>query len=115
MKFVWLIGLAVCFRTLQAQETLDSLVSHFESLAANRPAEMIYLQTSKGIYETGEDLWFKAYLLDAQTHYLSLRSQTLYLQMVSESSGDAVWQEKYTIENGIADGHVYVHDTLSAG
>jgi hypothetical protein len=107
--------LAVCFHTLQAQEVIDSFVTQFESLASNQPAEMIYLQTGKGIYETGEDLWFKAYLLDAQTHYLSGRSQTLYLQMVSESNGQAVWQEKYPIENGIADGHVYVQDTLSAG
>ncbi|GHT14398.1 hypothetical protein FACS189426_20660 [Bacteroidia bacterium] len=77
--------------------------------------EMIYLQTSKGIYEPGEDLWFKAYILDAQVFYLSGLSQTLYLQMISESDGEIAWQEKYPIENGIADGHVYVSDTLPDG
>jgi hypothetical protein len=94
---------------------LDSLVGRLSALVENRPAELIYLQTSKGIYETGEDLWFKAYVLDAQTHYLSARSRTLYVQMVNASNGEAVWQEKYPVENGMAPGHVFVQDTLPEG
>jgi hypothetical protein len=115
MKFVLLLLHIYLCQTLLSQEAVDVIVMQLESLAGNRPAEMIYLQTSKGIYETGEDMWFKAYLLDAQTLDLSSRSQTLYLQMVSENGGEIVWQEKYPVENGLADGHVYVRDSLLSG
>ena len=57
--------------------------------------------TSKGIYEAGEDLWFKAYQLDVQTFGLSDKSKTLYLQMINPKDS-VVWQEKY--QDGIANG-----------
>lgn len=69
------------------------------------PSECIYLQTSKGIYEAGEDLWFKAYQLDVQTFGLSDKTKTLYLQMINPKDS-VVWQEKYQddIANGIKGG-----------
>lgn len=94
---------------------MEKLAAQLHSLAKNSPAELVYIQTSKGIYETGEDLWFKAYLLNAQTFSPSGLSQTLYLQMVKEKTGQATWQEKYEIQNGFADGHVFLQDTLSEG
>jgi len=41
--------------------TIDSLFSSVNKQLSGYPSECIYLQTSKGIYEAGEDLWFKAY------------------------------------------------------
>jgi hypothetical protein len=94
---------------------MDSLAGRLSTLAENRPSEMIYLQTSKGVYETGEDLWFKAYVLDAHTLALSGRSETLYVQVVNENGNSVVWQEKYPIKNGVVAGHVYVNDSLRDG
>ena len=51
---------------------------------ANGNRDIVYLLPSKEICETGEDMWFKAYLIDKQTLALSDKSQTLYLQMRSE-------------------------------
>jgi hypothetical protein len=94
---------------------MDTIVARISTIAGSCPSETIYLQTSKGIYETGEDLWFRACVFDAQTFTLSSRSQTLYLQMIGEADGRVVWQEKYLIENGITAGHVYVQDSLRKG
>lgn len=51
--------------------------------------EMIYLQTDKGIYETGEDLWFKAYVLNDSTLALSNESWTLFVEFVCHSRRSA--------------------------
>lgn len=99
---------------LYAQSGSDSLLASFAQKGSGYPTDLIYLQTSKDIYETGEDLWFKAYQLDAQTFGLSDKSKTLYLQMISPQDS-VVWQEKYPIENGIAAGHVYVEEKLPEG
>lgn len=106
------------FFSLKAQPN-DSLmmghVTHLDSLAKNSRQEQIYLQTSKDVYEAGEDLWFKAYILNSQFFIPSPLSQTLYLQVVNKETGTAVWQEKYEVITGFADGHVFLQDTLSEG
>jgi hypothetical protein len=91
------------------------LAERLHSLANNAPSELAYIQTSKDIYETSEDLWFKVYLLDAQYLIPSLLSKTLYLQLLNESTKKAVWQEKYEIVNGFANGQVYLDNTLPEG
>lgn len=97
-----------------AQANIDSLLAYSSKQWASFPMEMLYLQTSKSTYETGEDLWFKAYQLDAQSFGLSDKSKTLYLQMINPADS-VVWQEKYPIENGIAFGHVYIDEKLFEG
>ena len=76
--------------------------------------DMLYIFPSKDVYETGEDMWFKAYLMDKQTLALSDKSQTLYLQM-RDQTGDVVWSEKYPLTSGRGDGHVYIGDTWKLG
>lgn len=91
------------------------LAERLHALALNAPPELAYIQTSKDIYETGEDLWFKVYLLDAQYLIPSGLSKTLYLQLLNENTKKAVWQEKYEIQNGFANGQVYLDNKLSEG
>ena len=112
---LFLLFLCALSQQVSAQALLDSIVARLDSLALNRPAEMVYLQTSKGVFETGEDLWFKAYILDTKSLYLSVRSQTLYLQMYSEDNREILWQEKYPVEEGIVAGHVYIAENLPDG
>lgn len=49
----------------------------------NRTEELTYLQTDKGIYETGEDLWFKSYVFDRSTLSLSGADRTLFVDEVT--------------------------------
>lgn len=97
-----------------AQSDLDMLAGRITQQLSHHAPEQIYLQTSKDTYETGEDLWFKAYQLDAQTLQFSNLSQTLYLELRGEND-TLVWQEKYPIENGVAEGQVYIDRNLPPG
>ena len=103
-----------CTQILFAQNNIDSLFVSAGKRLSCYPSELVYLQTNKGIYERGEDLWFKSYELDAQSLELSDWSRTLYLQMV-DNKDSVVWREKYPIESGKANGHVYVDEKLSEG
>lgn len=112
--FFLVLLILCCTQILFAQNNVDMLFTSVSEGLAGHPSELVYLQTNKGIYETGEDLWFKAYGLDAQSFGLSDRSKTLYLQMM-DAKDSVVWREKYPIENGIADGHVYMDEKLVEG
>lgn len=84
-------------------------------LSANLSSQIrLYIQTNKDIYETGEDLWFSVWQLDAENLCLLDEDKTLYLQM-SDTRDSIVWQQKYPFEQGVSDGHLYVSDTLCAG
>lgn len=76
--------------------------------------DMVYIFPSKEISETGEDLWFKAYLMDRQTMALSTKSRTLYLEIRSERDS-LVWSEKYPLIDGRGDGHVYIGENWPQG
>jgi hypothetical protein len=91
------------------------LAERLHSLSDKYVAEMTYIQTSKDIYETGEDLWFKVYVLDSRLLVPSPRSSTLYVQFMAEGTRRVVWQEYYAIENGISPGHIYLNPGIPDG
>lgn len=91
--------------------TVSLLVCAALPLAAQ---DFIYLLPSKEIAETGEDLFFKAYLMDRQTLALSDRSRTLYLEIRSERDS-LVWSEKYPLVGGRGDGHIYIGENWPQG
>lgn len=97
------------------KNSINLIADNFQKLTDNQSLDNIYLQTSKGIYESGENLWFKAYSLDAQYLIPSERSKTLYVQLINDETKRTVWEEKYEIENGFVDGHIYIQDSLKTG
>jgi uncharacterized protein YfaS (alpha-2-macroglobulin family) len=93
----------------------NELAERLQTLAKNAAPEIAYIQSSKDIYETGEDLWFKVYLLNSQYLVPSILSKTLYLQFKNEETKKTVWEEKYEIQNGFANGSVYLETSLPEG
>ena len=90
-----------------------SIVATFQFVAA-AAQDFVYILPSKEIAETGEDLWFKAYLMDRQTFALSDKSQTLYLQ-IRTSTDSVVWSEKYPLNGGRGTGHIYIGEDWPQG
>ncbi len=118
LLFVSILAWIPLHSSIQAQSdsnTLKQIVSKLDHLAKNKAEDLIYIQTSKGIYENGEDLWFKAYSLDAQYLFTSNRSKTLYLLLTREKDQRVYWNEKYEITDGFTDGHIYLNDSLPDG
>lgn len=106
----------VFFGSAQTSTTVtDPLVEQLRSLPKSHISDLVYLQTSKTIYETEEDLWFKGYVLDAQYFYPSARSKTLYVQLMEDKTGQVVWEKKYEIENGFVNGHLFLKSGLEEG
>ena len=99
--------------TINAQTT--DVVNQIQHLSNFKASESIYLQTSKGIYETREDLWFKAYILNSKNLTPSNKSKILFVQLLEDESDNPVWEEKYEIENGFVNGHLFLQDTLKPG
>ena len=78
------------------------------------PQDQPYMLFSKGIYETGEDMWFKAWLFNRSLLTLSNRSRTLFLR-IYDPADSLVWNEKYPTSGGRAEGHVFIGEHWKTG
>jgi len=94
---------------------INLLTEDLQNLCKNNVSDIVYLQTSKGIYETEEDLWFKGYLLDGQNFTPSERSKILFVQLIEDRTGKVFWEKKYEIENGFVNGHLFLESSLPEG
>ncbi len=93
----------------------EQLATALTEAATAVPAGNIYLQTDRGVYEPGEDLWFNARLLNAQHFVWYTPDQTLYVKLTQARNDSAVWQQLYPINNGASSGHIYLDGHLTEG
>ncbi|MCY4780675.1 hypothetical protein ORI89_13535 [Sphingobacterium sp. UT-1RO-CII-1] len=111
-----IILLSTGYAKAQARkDKLDSLAHQLKLLTEGIQTNSIYLRTSKDIYESMEDLWFKAYTVNVQNQLLSNIDQTLHVQLVHSATDSVVWEELYPIEQGITSGHIYLNNTFPKG
>lgn len=76
--------------------------------------DFTHIFTSKGVYETCEDLWFKCLVLEDSIFQLSDKSHTAFVEIVNPNDS-MVWKEKYPVLNGECDGQIYVGDDWETG
>ena len=105
--------LSLFFLTASGQSQ-PHIARDLEVIRAALPQDQPYMLFSKGVYETGEDMWFKAWLFDRSLLTLSDRSRTLFLR-IYDSADSLVWNEKYPIFGGRAEGHVFIGEKWKTG
>jgi len=93
----------------------EQLTTALTEAATVIPAGNIYLQTDRGVYEPGEDLWFNARLLNAQHFVWYTFDQTLYVKLTKAGSDSTIWQQLYPVSNGVSSGHIYLDGHLTEG
>jgi len=93
----------------------EVLAKQFHDLSKDNASDLVYLQTSKSIYETEEDVWFKGYVLDSQFFLPSGNSKILFVQLIEDKTNKVVWEKKYEIESGFVNGHLFLDSNLAEG
>ncbi|MEO7309722.1 MAG: MG2 domain-containing protein [Chitinophagaceae bacterium] len=76
--------------------------------------EKTYLHTDKSYYTAGEDIWFRAYLVNAQTGIRTNTSANLYVELLSPNA-EILSRETLHLENGLANGDFKIPATAGAG
>lgn len=93
----------------------------FSANAQQKPArkftlffEKVYVHTDRDYYTAGEDVWFKAYVTDAQTNLPAPNSSNVYAELLSPQ-GIVIDREILHIQNGGAPGDFKLDEALPAG
>ncbi|AXG71878.1 MG2 domain protein [Kordia sp. SMS9] len=119
IAFTFLLSWSCFFSHAQllSEAANDSLVKIPEYFASQQLKENIYIHTDKDIYEPGENLWFKAYLLNGNTLKLSTETQLIFVELIhlTEDGSNIVTTEKYEAINGFANGHLFLERGFETG
>ena len=76
--------------------------------------EKVYLHTDRTIYYSGDDVWFKAYLIDAAEMQLSGQSKNLHVELISPSS-EIIFSRTVRLEDGLGNGDFRLPDNIKSG
>lgn len=76
--------------------------------------EKTYIHTDRNYYAAGEDIWYKAYLTNAQLGVLTSTSANLYVELISPTS-QVLSREIIHLDKGLGNGDFKLADNAEAG
>ena len=93
-----------------ARQVLGSI----QTMEVMYPQQKVYLHLDKDEYVAGETIWFKSYLVNATTHLPDTMKANLYVDVINVQE-QPVNVVLLSSENGFADGHIFLPDSLAEG
>jgi hypothetical protein len=76
--------------------------------------EKVYLHLDRSYYATGDDIWFKAYLVNAQSNAPINTSNNLYVELI-DPSATIISRKVIRIDSAIGVGDFQLGDSIAAG
>ena len=76
--------------------------------------EKVYLHTDRTYYYSGDDIWFKAYLIDAEERLPSNQSKSLHVELISASL-KIIAGRIIKLDNGLGSGDFKLPDDIGSG
>lgn len=76
--------------------------------------EKVYLHIDRDSYYPGDDIWFKAYLVDASDRFLSNHSGNLHVELISPSF-EIIKSHIIKLNDGLGHGDFHLPDSLISG
>lgn len=77
-------------------------------------AENVYLHVDRSRYISGEDIWFKAYVINPSTNKLSLNTNNLHVE-ITDHDGDIIQARTVRISKGTGHGDFSLDDSIPSG
>lgn len=98
-----------------SQANVDTLVQRLVKHQAKFPLEKVYLHLDRPNYAPGDTVWFKAYLVEGDSHKPDSVSKNLYVDFIKKESGRVVEHQMLKNEGSYTSGAISLTDTLQEG
>jgi TonB-dependent SusC/RagA subfamily outer membrane receptor len=99
---------------VQSQTNNQNQAANKPKTKLDIPFEKVYLHLDKPYYSAGEDIWFKAYLVNAETNELFDNSNNLYVELISPQS-KIIQKRILRIDKGLGNGDFHLEDSIPSG
>jgi hypothetical protein len=97
-----------------SDDPFADLLKKLEEFAKRYPQEKVHLHLDKPYYAIGDDIWFKAYVVDSRTNAPSGISNVLYVELINEQN-QLVQQAMLPMKEGISWGDFRLGEGLTEG
>lgn len=115
IRIVYLLFSCLLSLGIQAGEPkCDSLIHRIRNFSHQYIQEKAYLHFDNVSYYIGENIWYKAYVVNAIPQELTSQSRILYVDLLSQE-GYILKRNKHYIENGMTSGCFALPDSMYAG
>lgn len=114
LPLLFLFGLITIVAYRADDDPFTALLRKLESYNEKFPQEKVYLHLDKPYYAIGDDIWFKAYVIDAHTTKPSQISGALYVELINEKDS-LKKQIKLPVISGLSWGDFKLPDSLTEG
>jgi hypothetical protein len=112
--FSFLVIASLGFAPIQAQiENQNSALTEFKK-NSEVTFEKVYLHLDRPYYSSGDDIWIKAYLVDAMTNEISENNNNLNVELISPVS-KIIKRLILRIDNGVGTGDFHLGDSIASG
>lgn len=100
--------------TFSSSQNLDSTLNNILTQILLFPQEKIYMQTDKPYYITGENIFFRIFLLNAFSHQPDSMSRYVYVELINPLDSIIIRQQ-IRPENGLFYGTIPIPENLAQG
>jgi hypothetical protein len=97
----------VAMSTIARSQALDSTLSHYNR---NYQPEKVWLHYDKDVYQAGETIWFKAYLMDGL--FPAQQTKTIYIDWVGDN-GEVLAHTVSPVVEGTSNGQLDIPDNYT--
>jgi hypothetical protein len=109
-----ILGTCLSFAYKLAEDPFADLLKRLQDYNKKYAQEKVYLHLDKPYYAIGDDIWFKAYVINTQNSEPSDISKALYVELINEKDSVKT-QLKLPMDGGLTWGDFKLSDTLSEG
>lgn len=109
--FLLLILITLGNNTLVGNNTNPQYYSDKDSM---KIIEKVYLHVDRDIYSPGDDIWFKGYLIDASTRFLTDHSHNLHVELISPDS-KIIESRIVRLNEGLGNGDFHLPKIIKSG
>ncbi len=109
-----LLSALLIFTSIKAQTENQDFTATEDIRNMEMPVEKVYLHTDRPYYFAGDDIWFKAYLVDGFTNKLSDKSNNLNVELISAGS-KIIKRLILRIDKGLCIGDFHLNDSIASG
>ncbi|MBC8054818.1 MAG: TonB-dependent receptor plug domain-containing protein [Sphingobacteriaceae bacterium] len=109
-----LFSSALCYSFITDDDPLKVFLAKLDRYRNNYPQEKVHIHTDKPYYSIGDTIWFKSYVVSAESNQLSNLSKILYVELINEK--DSVKKVlRLSVIAGLSWGDFTLADSLTEG
>jgi len=114
LSFAFIAFLISFFAFRSDDDPFTELLKKLDAYTTKYPQEKVYLQLDKPYYAVGDDIWFKAYVVNSKTLAPTDLSKIIYVDLINEE--DSLQKEiKLPLSSGVTWGDFKLPNSLNEG